>query len=93
MIDTITLEQVDELYQFLQGTVPDGIYIKHPPRLSKRMAFKIIYFLQEQTGVIPDHYEKCATCGDLFDSDNEGGCYRGRDYCDYHMREGWYGRE
>ena len=46
--------------------------MKHHPRLSSRMAFKIIWYLQEVMGVIPDHYERCITCGCLYDSWSEG---------------------
>lgn len=63
----ITIEQVNELYQYLQGEVPQQLREKHPPRLSSRMAFKVIYFLQEITGVLPDNIERCKTCGALFD--------------------------
>ena len=80
--ETITIEQTDELYAFLQGTCPKGIYVKHPPRLTKRKAYAVIWFLQEYLGILPDHYEQCCGCGELFDDCSEGGSYRDRCYCD-----------
>ena len=80
--EKITIEQVEELYQFLQGTCPEGIHVKHPPRLTKRKAFNVIWFLQEHLKVLPDNYEQCCSCEDLFDSWSEGGPYQDRSYCD-----------
>jgi hypothetical protein len=65
-------ERLVEFYKFLQGKVPNNIVIKHPPKLSGRMAFSIIWFLQERTGVFSDTIERCQSCGDLFDSAIEG---------------------
>lgn len=79
----ITLEQVDELYKLLQGEVPENVTMKRPPRLSQRQAFKIIWYLQEQMRIIPDKYERCVKCGDLYNADAEGGVRRDRCYCDH----------
>jgi hypothetical protein len=49
------------------------------PHLSKEQAFAVIYYLQEALFVLPDTYEKCRECGDLYD-DGCGGCIAG--YCD-----------
>lgn len=81
-MDKITIEQIDELYEFLQGKCPEGIHVKHPPRLTQNKAFKIIWFLQEHLGVLPDNFERCCSCGDLYDVCREGGYYRDRPYCD-----------
>jgi len=77
-----SLEQVKELYQFLQGELPEGIRMKYPPRLSERGAFKAIWFLQEYMGILPVNYERCVRCGTLFDDRNSGGYRNGRNYCD-----------
>lgn len=66
------LERIEELYEFLQGNVPEGMHMKCPPRLSKRKAFRIIYFLQEHMGLLPDNIERCISCDELFDTHNEG---------------------
>jgi hypothetical protein len=68
----ITLEQVDVFYKFLQGECPEKFYIKEMPQLTQNQAFAVIYYLQEGLYVLPDTYEKCRICGDLFDSDNDG---------------------
>ena len=81
-MNDIKMEQIEELYQFLQGICPEGIYIKHPPRLSKRKAFNVIWFLQEHLRILPDNYEQCCSCGDLYDVNGEGGYHRDRLYCD-----------
>lgn len=66
------IEKIEEFYRFLQGELPDNIHMKRSPHLSEQMAFRIIYFLQEQTGIFPDHIERCKTCGCLYDSECEG---------------------
>ena len=68
----ITEEQVEALYCFLQGELPQGWVMKRNPKFSQQMAFRIIYYLQEEMGVIPDIYERCVTCGCIFNSENEG---------------------
>lgn len=62
----ISLEDADHFYRFLQGegARPDD---RHVPRLSSRVAFSVIYILQEFLRVMPDTFERCKTCGDLFD--------------------------
>ncbi|OPY59158.1 MAG: hypothetical protein A4E55_00375 [Pelotomaculum sp. PtaU1.Bin035] len=72
--EDITLEQVEKLYRFLQGEVPDGFDIKAMPNLSPDQAFSVIYYLQEGMRVLPDSYEKCRVegCNELYDSDAEG---------------------
>lgn len=80
--EEITIEQTDEFYQFLQGTCPDGIHVKYPPRLTERKAFAVIWYLQERLRIIPDHYERCCSCGDLYNTSEEGGSFRNRNYCD-----------
>jgi hypothetical protein len=82
-VSEMPIEKIEEFYKFLQGELPDGIHMKRPPHLSEQMAFRIIWFLQEQTCVLPDHVERCKTCGRLYDSENEGNdlhcddCWRG----------------
>lgn len=79
--DKVTLEQVETLYAFLQGECPEGFYIKNMPKLTPDQAFAVIYYLQEGMYLIPDKYEKCRECDDLYDSANEG-CAAG--FCDAH---------
>ena len=78
----LTLEHIKALYEFLQGKPAEGVYIKPAPKLSSRKAFGVIYFLQEYLGIIPDKFERCCSCGDLYDADFGGTYYRNRHYCD-----------
>jgi len=68
----IPLEDVEALYKFLQGEVPECLQIDYPPKLSEQEAFSIIYYLQEVLFLLPDRYERCDKCGDLYDSNQEG---------------------
>jgi len=83
--EEISIEDVDKFYRFLQGEVPEELTLKRPLKLSSRQAFLVIYYLQEVFGILPDNYERCKTCGDLFDSDYAVGkkdhCYN-HDYLD-----------
>jgi hypothetical protein len=83
--ESIPIEKVEELYLFLQGNLPECIHMKRPPRLSKVMAFRIIWFLQEQTHVLPDKFERCRTCGNIFNSESEGD--RELSHCDWCRRD------
>ena len=69
----ITIDQVREVYEMLQGkALPDGWHMSEQPQLSPRAAFAVIWFLQERLRVIPDHYERCESCDDLFDTHSGG---------------------
>ena len=81
--EKISLEDVEKLYKYLQGEVPKNLTIKCPVKLSSRKAFQVIYYLQEIMLILPDCYERCITCGDLFDSDNEGNF----PHCEYCRRD------
>ena len=70
--EKITIEQVEEFYTFLQGKVPECLHMKRPPHLTGQMAFKIIYYLQEVLHIIPDKYERCKSCKDIYDIESEG---------------------
>ena len=65
--------KVCEFYDFLLGlSVPEGFTLKHKPKLSAEEAFSVIYLLQEHLHILPDSFEKCDGCDELFDSDREG---------------------
>ena len=76
MKGNVTLEQTQELHRFLQGENPEGILVK-PLKLDTETAFRVIWYLQERLGIIPDDYEMCSQCGKIYDS-SYGGC---RIYC------------
>lgn len=78
-------ELVVEFYDFLQGNIPETISIGrgHRPKLSKKQAFSVIWYLQEHLRIIPDTIEQCWSCEELYDS-NLGGTYwesKCRHYC------------
>ena len=93
----LSFEETQQLYDFLRGEVtvnvnslnnvylPDlGIHTmkSHLPKLTDEQAFLVIYVLQENYGLIPDTYEQCSHCGELYDSDEEGHRHNGVLYCD-----------
>lgn len=79
------LEWVNEFYEFLQGNVPEKITLArgHKPKLSKKKAFAIIWYLQEHFSILPDQIEQCDVCGDLYDSWSSGHYSekQGKHYC------------
>lgn len=58
----VTEEQMLEFFRYLTDKM--GMEPKH--------AFDIIYYLQETMGILPDSWELCARCGNIFDSNREG---------------------
>lgn len=72
-ISDTTLEKVQEFYNWLQGeSCPGDIEFTHSPKLTPEEAFSVVYYLQEELGVLPDKYEMCRECKDIYDSENEG---------------------
>ena len=70
---TVTLEQVKELYDMLKGEkLPEGYYMLKLPDLSARDAFAVIWFIQERLRIIPDKYEKCEACDEIYDDEADG---------------------
>ena len=63
---------VTEFYDFLTGKqLPEGVHCEMP-ELSAELAYSVIWFLQEITGVLPTNIEQCCRCKHLYDSDSEG---------------------
>ena len=65
----IKLEQVEEFYYYLTGVkIPEGM-MRKSPKLSEKMAFNIIWYLQEHLYLLPNTIERCYRrgCGQLFD--------------------------
>ena len=60
-MEKLTDEQIQELFEFLaEGKLPRDAqtYRMEPrPRLGKKKALAIIWFLQERIGIIPDNFE------------------------------------
>ena len=79
----ITLKQMHEFFQFLQGTIPREIKLpkKHILHLTPDQAFLIIWYLQEHLPIIPENFEFCYGCKRIFDTNDEGySVTRGRIY-------------
>lgn len=85
----ITLEKVQELFRFLAyGETPEGMIVKYPPKVGPRKAMSIVWFLQEQMDILPDRFEMCVTCKEIYDTYTEGGYNEktGRHHCDWCAR-------
>lgn len=81
----VTLERTQELFDFLAyGKMPEGMIVKRPPKIGPRRAMSVIWFIQEQMHLLPDHFEMCVTCKELFDTYVEGDYNEktGRYHCD-----------
>lgn len=70
----ITLEQVEEFFDFLRGELPDGMSLvkKNIPKLRDDQAFAIIWYIQERLRIIPDNFELCHDCKQIYDADYGG---------------------
>ncbi len=80
----LTFGRVEEFFYFLsEGKLPEGMVCRNP-RLGKRKAMAVIWFLQEHMNIIPTRFELCVTCGNLYDSSKEGEYAEktGRCHCD-----------
>lgn len=76
----VTFEQVEELMNMLVGgRLPEGMIMPNQPKLSRRQAFSVIWFLQEHLCVLPVHFEMCDVCEELFDERHSGFTVDGTD--------------
>jgi len=72
-LDKITLEQVSDFYEFLQGKhMPKELTLENISELTQQEAFSVIYYMQEIMEILPDKFEKCIVCGNIYDSYEEG---------------------
>jgi hypothetical protein len=81
-MNELTLDQVQEFYNFLTGEELIKEVDVESPKLTNRQAFDIIYILQEHYNIIPQQYELCDECENIYDSSNEGHNYDCTD-CDH----------
>ena len=70
------LENTQKLFDFLQGTVPEGIILSEHrvPRLTADQAWVVIWYIQNQYCKFDDDIERCDVCGDLYDAAADGEC-------------------
>ena len=66
------VEWMQEFFDFLQGDVPEGVYLHNTLTMTQDEAFSIIYYLQEHLPIFPDYIEVCNNCGELYNSESEG---------------------
>lgn len=72
-LSKMEIEPVRKFYEWLQGGKnPESIDFKTKPKLTAEEAFSVIYYLQEELGILPDCYEQCRECKCLYDSYEEG---------------------
>jgi hypothetical protein len=75
MENKIQIENIKEFMDFLTNTkLPEGMKIKHQPKLKPKVAFSVIWFLQEHMLVLPSKFEMCGSCDEIYDS-HRGGYY------------------
>lgn len=70
------LNKTKELYEFLQGKIPDGCKIPRGqvPKMTPDQAWTVIWWLANQYWQVTDRVEKCDVCGDLYHTWHEGHC-------------------
>lgn len=82
----INTNTIQELHDFLTGEgLPKGVTIskRHQPKLSPEKAMTVIWFLQEHLRIIPDIYEMCDVCKNIYDSEEQGLSFqKGGHVCD-----------
>lgn len=66
----ITLEQVEQFMNLLTGTwLPENWTPDNVPKMTPREAFTVVYYMQEFLHVLPDHYEQCNICSEMYDTE------------------------
>jgi hypothetical protein len=84
----IDLDDIVDLQSFLMGQPAErhGLQMsaKCQPKLTQLKANRVIWYLQEVLRVIPDTYEMCDKCGEVYDQDCSGhlGTKQEGTYCD-----------
>lgn len=82
----ITIEAVREFMEMLTGeSLPEGMFMEFQPELQKSAAFSVIWYLQEHLRILPDNFEQCIVCLDIYDTHSEGYCIS-----DDSSEEQWY---
>ena len=91
-------ENTKLFYEVLQGKFPENYPIHCDLKLTPEQAFDVIYILQEYFNAIPDVFEQCYRCKELYDSDCGGNHYNNVginlcEWCEDHIlyREGYGG--
>ncbi len=69
------LERTRALFEFLQGSAPRGysVPVGEMPRLTSDQAWTVVWYLGNQYWRVPDFIQRCDRCGDLYNSECDGG--------------------
>lgn len=81
------VDKVNEFYQWLQGKNTHIGFLRKSPKLTPIMAFRVIYYLQEELPLISDYIERCKKCDRLFNSEEEGNL--DEMYCDFCRKDNY----
>lgn len=74
-LNKIELTDIEKFFDWLQGgECTENVNFAATPNLTADEAFSVIYYLQEVLKILPDKYERCKGCGEIYDSDMEGVC-------------------
>lgn len=72
-INDVNMECIQEFMDMLTGkSLPEGMIMAKQPSLDQKTAFSILWYLQVHLRVVPDRFERCRQCDDVFDSHVEG---------------------
>lgn len=70
---TIAEIQVQEFMNMLTGEdLPEGMRMNNQPKLNNESAFSIVWYLQEHLHLLPDNYEMCKVCKEIYDAHGGG---------------------
>jgi hypothetical protein len=62
------LESIQKFHEFLQGTIPAGVTVRKIKKMNAKQAMTVVWFLQEICHILPDMYEMCDNCHEIYDS-------------------------
>lgn len=71
--DKLNTDILNRFIEYLQGEyIPPDWNIKDRPNLNLKQAWDVVYMLQEWIKLIPDNFELCSECEQIFDIDDNG---------------------
>lgn len=72
--DRNDVEWIQEFNEFLQGTLPENIFIpdKDILTLTPNQAYSVLWYLREHFAILPDMFCKCDSCNTIYDDSSEG---------------------
>lgn len=72
----IDLKKTQELFDFLQGKIPEGTIVSpsHRPKLTPEQAWTVVWYLGNQYWQVTDRIERCCVCSELYHTWQGGSC-------------------